>query len=145
MMIRSTLEAAPDLVLHACGIMGSFNILSFEKFLMDEDTYRMSRRLLKGINTDEKYLCHDLIKKVGPRGNFLQGRTPKMFREEFFIPKYFNKEDPNQWQENGNRSVLKDVQVAVQERLASYTPPDITKEQAALLDDYIPACYRERI
>lgn len=145
MMIRSTLEAAPDLVLHSCGIMGSFNILSFEKFLMDEETYRMNRRLLKGINTDEKYLCHDLIKKVGPRGNFLQGRTPKMFREEFFIPKYFNKEDPNQWQENGSRSVLKDVQVAVQERLASYTPPDITKEQAALLDDYIPACYQERI
>ncbi|MGV8906297.1 MAG: trimethylamine methyltransferase family protein [Acetobacterium sp.] len=145
MMIRSTLEAEPDLVLHACGIMGSFNILSFEKFLMDEDTYRMNRRLLKGINTEEKYLCHDLIAKVGPRGNYLHGRTPKMFREEFFVPKYFNKEDPNQWQENGSRSVLKDVQVAVNERLASYTPPDITKEQAALLNDYIPVCYRERI
>lgn len=145
MMIRSTLEAAPDLVLHACGIMGSFNILSFEKFLMDEDTYRMNRRLLKGIHTEEKYLCHDLIASVGPRGNYLHGRTPKMFREEFFVPKYFNKEDPNQWQENGSRSVLKNVQEAVKERLASYTPPDITKEQTALLDEYIPVCYRDRI
>lgn len=145
MMIRSTLEAAPDLVLHSCGILGSFNILSFEKFLMDEDTYRMNRRLLKGINTEEKYLCHDLIAKVGPRGNYLQGRTPKMFKEEFFVPKFFNKEDPNQWQENGSKPVLRDVQVAVKERLDSYTPPEITKEQAALLDDYIPACYRERI
>jgi trimethylamine--corrinoid protein Co-methyltransferase len=68
-----------------------------------------------------------------------------MFKEEFFVPKYFNKEDPNQWQENGSKPVLTDVQAAVKERLASYTPPDITKEQADLLNDYIPACYRERI
>lgn len=145
MMIRSTLEAAPDLVLHSCGIMGSFNILSFEKFLVDEDTYRMNRRLLSGIKTEESYLCHDLIAKIGPRGNFLQGRTPKMFKEEFFVPKFFNKEDPNQWQEHGSKPVLRDVQAAVKERLASYTPPDITSEQADLLNDYIPANYRERI
>ncbi|MGL4606590.1 MAG: trimethylamine methyltransferase family protein [Eubacteriaceae bacterium] len=145
MMIRSTLEAAPDLVLHSCGILGSFNILSFEKFLMDEDTYRMNRRLLKGINTEESYLCNDLIAKIGPRGNYLQGRTPKMFKEEFFVPKYFNKEDPNQWQENGSKPVLTDVQAAVQNRLASYTPPDITKEQIALLNPYIPECYRDHI
>jgi trimethylamine--corrinoid protein Co-methyltransferase len=125
--------------------MGSFNILSFEKFLMDEDTYRMNRRLLKGINTEESYLCHDLIAKIGPRGNFLQGRTPKMFKEEFFVPKYFNKEDPNQWQEKGSKPVLCDVQDAVKDRLSSYTPPDITKEQSTLLDEYIPVCYREKI
>ena len=125
--------------------MGSFNILSFEKFLVDEDTYRMNRRLLSGIKTEESYLCHDLIAKIGPRGNFLQGRTPKMFKEEFFVPKFFNKEDPNQWQEHGSKPVLRDVQAAVKERLASYTPPDITSEQADLLNDYIPANYRERI
>ena len=56
MMIRSTLEAAPDLVLHSCGIMGSFNILSFEKFLMDEDTYRMNRRLFKRNQHSRKLL-----------------------------------------------------------------------------------------
>ena len=68
-----------------------------------------------------------------------------MFKEEFFVPKYFNKEDPNQWQEKGSKPVLKDVQTAVTERLTSYTPPDITKEQVALLDPYIPACYRQSI
>jgi trimethylamine--corrinoid protein Co-methyltransferase len=142
MMIRSTLEAQPDLVLHACGIMGSFNIISFEKFLMDEESYRMNRRLIRGINTDESYFCHDLIKKIGPRGNFLQGRTPKMFKEEFFIPEYFNKQDPNQWQEAGSESIYDKMKKEVKKRLESYQAPDITKEQEKLLDSYIPADYR---
>ncbi|WKY45173.1 trimethylamine methyltransferase family protein [Eubacteriaceae bacterium ES2] len=145
MMIRSTLEAEPDLVLHACGIMGSFNIISFEKFLMDEETYRMNRRLIRGINTDQSYFCHDLIEKIGPRGNFLQGRTPKMFKEEFFIPEYLNKEDPNQWQEAGSVSVYEKMKNEVKKRLDSYQAPEITKEQAKLLDEYIPAAFRQKI
>lgn len=145
MMIRSTLEIKPDLVLHACGIMGSFNITSFEKFLMDEDVYRMHRRMQEGIHVDDETLSYKLIEKVGPRGNYLHGRTPKLFRQEFFAPKHFNKGDPGQWQQNGNPSVISTLKKAVDERLASYTPPEITAEQAAMLDPYIPAQYRERI
>lgn len=145
MMIRSTLDAGPDLVLHSCGILGSFNITSFEKFLMDEDVYRMNRRLLEGINVTEETLCFDNIKKVGPRGNYLQGRTPKMFRKEFFAPKYFNKEDPNQWQQNGNKPITENLKKAVQDRLDSYCPPEITKEQEEMLNAYIPERYRDHI
>ncbi|MEG0496069.1 MAG: trimethylamine methyltransferase family protein [Eubacterium sp.] len=145
MMIHATLDAGPDLILHACGIMGSFNIGSFEKFLFDEDLYRMHKRLLNGVNVTDKTICYDMIEKVGPRGNYLQGRTPKMFKQEFFSPKYFNKEDPNQWQTNGNKPIYADLKEAVQKRLASYTPPEITKEQIELLNPYIPEAYRDHI
>lgn len=112
---------------------------------MDEDVYRMNRRLLSGIEVTEDTLCFDTIKKVGPRGNYLQGRTPKMFRKEFFAPKYFNKEDPNQWQQNGNKPVVDTLTQAVNERLESYCPPEITKEQEDMLNPYIPEKYRDHI
>lgn len=145
MMINATLDCGADLVLHSCGILGSFNITSFEKYLMDEDVYRMNMRLLDGINVTEDTLCFDTIAKVGPRGNYLQGRTPRMFRKEFFMPKYFNKEDPNQWQAAGNKSIVETLKEEVKKRLDSYTPPEITKEQEDLLNQYIPEKYRDHI
>jgi trimethylamine--corrinoid protein Co-methyltransferase len=65
-----------------------------------------------------------------------------MFKEEFFIPEYFNKQDPNQWQEAGSESIYDKMKKEVKKRLESYQAPDITKEQEKLLDSYIPADYR---
>lgn len=143
MLIQGSVDAQPDVIFHACGTIGSFNVVSFEKFLMDEDTYRMTERLLRGIDCSPEKECFDMIAKVGPRGSFLHGRTPKMYREEFFSPLYFNKEDPNQWQSQGSKSVRAVTQDAVAERLKSYVAPEITKEQEKLLAQYIPSEIRD--
>lgn len=139
MLIQGSLDAQPDVIIHACGTIGSFNVVSFEKFLMDEDTCRMTERLLRGIDCSPEKECFDLIAKAGPRGSFLKGRTPKMFKEEFFSPLYFNKEDPNQWQSQGSKSVRTFTLDAVAERIKSYVAPEITKEQEKLLARYIPS------
>ncbi|MEG0377170.1 MAG: trimethylamine methyltransferase family protein, partial [Eubacterium sp.] len=70
MMCMTTLELRPDYILHGCGTIGSFNVMSFEKFFMDEEAYRMAARLLKGIDTSEEKACFELLQTVGPRGNF---------------------------------------------------------------------------
>ncbi|MEG0379929.1 MAG: trimethylamine methyltransferase family protein, partial [Eubacterium sp.] len=90
MLIQASLDANPDIIFHACGTIGSFNVVSFEKFLADEDIYRMTKRLLDGVDCSPEKECFDTIKKVGPRGAFLKGRTPAMFKKEFFVPLYFN-------------------------------------------------------
>ncbi|MEL7661058.1 trimethylamine methyltransferase family protein [Acetobacterium wieringae] len=145
MLIQGSVDARPDVIFHACGTIGSFNVVSFEKFLLDEDTYRMTERLLRGIDCSSEKECFEMIAKVGPRGSFLHGRTPKMYREEFFTPLYFNKEDPNQWQSQGSKSLRSVAQQAVAERINSYVAPDITKEQQQLLALYLPADYQNSI
>ena len=55
------------------------------KFMMDEEMLRYMRRLREGVLISEKKASIDLLKKIGPRGNFLQGRTPKDYREETYL------------------------------------------------------------
>lgn len=145
MLIYASLSANPDLLFHACGIMGSFNIISFEKFLADEELYLMCERILRGIDCSEEKGCFEMIKKTGPRGTFLKGRTPKMYREEFYLSQYFNKADPNQWKESGAISLRESIGSKVEERIKSYEKPDITKEQERLLSRYIPNEYQVKI
>ena len=87
----------------------------------------------------------DMIKKVGPRGTYLQGRTPKMFRDEFYMTKYLNKADPNDWQNHGAISLKEKMQEEVKKRLASFQPAGITSEQEDLLNQYIPERYRNHL
>lgn len=145
MLIQGSLDAEPDIIFHACGTIGSFNVVSFEKFLADEETFKIANRLLRGIDCSEDKECFDLIKKIGPRGNFLQGRTPKMYREEFFSPVYFNKEDPNQWQGQGSKSLRAAIKEVVEKRIDAYVQPIITKEQENLLRSYLPKAYQDKI
>ena len=145
LMIQTTEECNPDLVMHSCGTIGSFNVISFEKFLVDEEIWDYVRRLIKGVDTNEKKLCFKDLQKAGPRGTFVTGRTPKMYREEFVLPKYLNKDDPNQWQAQGGTPLRDTLEEAVRSRIDSYSPPEMTKEQNELLMPYLPEAYKERI
>ncbi|MEG0379056.1 MAG: trimethylamine methyltransferase family protein, partial [Eubacterium sp.] len=70
---------------HASGDLSNFNLLSFPKFMMDEEMLRYMKRLHDGVAISEKKANVELIKKVGPRGVYLKGRTPKDYREETYL------------------------------------------------------------
>lgn len=145
LMCMATLDIKPDYILHGCGTIGSFNVMSFDKFLMDEEAYRMAARFLRGIDTAEEKSCFNLLSEVGPRGNFLHGRTPKMFKEEFFAPRLLNKEDPNQWQNSGSKPLTDALMEERIKRITAYKPPELSAEQERLVNQYIPNQYRETL
>lgn len=144
-MIQSTMEAGTDLIFHATGMMGSMNLFSYEKFILDEEAVAFARRMVKGIDDSEEKLCMDLIKEVGPRGTYIRGRTPKMYRDEFYMCKYLNKEDINEWQNKGSVSVVDKAKAEVKKRIEAYCAPEITEEQQKILAPYLPPQYIDSI
>lgn len=145
MMAEATVEAKPDMILHSTGCLGTYNIVSFEKMLMDEEIFAYAERIHRGIDVTEKKICFKDIEKTGPRGNFLSGRTPKMYREEFYLTQYLNKADANDWQNKGRVGLKENTGQKVQERIEAYQAPEITKEQEELLKPYLPEAYRDQI
>lgn len=145
MMAEATVEAKPDMILHSTGCLGTYNIVSFEKMLMDEEIFAYAERIHRGIDVTEKKICFKDIEKTGPRGNFLSGRTPKMYREEFYLTQYLNKADANDWQNKGRVGLKENAGQKVQERIEAYQVPEITKEQEELLKPYLPEAYRDQI
>lgn len=145
MTTYATLDTDASYIMHLAGTLGAYNVVSLEKFILDEEIVGMVSRLLKGIRVDDETLRFDEIKKVGPRGAFFYGRTPKIYREEVYLSKLFNKEDASTWQNAGAKSIAASACEEVEKRIASYKEPELTKEQLDIVSEYLPPMYKEHI
>jgi trimethylamine--corrinoid protein Co-methyltransferase len=92
-----------NFVLHSAGILESYNCMSYEKFIIDDEICGMVKRIQRGIEVNPDTLALDVIKEVGPGGHFLdKDHTFKHFRTEFYQPRLSNRDDFVTWQANGS-------------------------------------------
>ncbi|AOY75310.1 trimethylamine methyltransferase family protein [Clostridium formicaceticum] len=132
-----------DFILNAAGSYGGYNLGSLEKFVLDEENIAYLRRLNEGLNITEKKLNFDLIKKTGPRGNYLSGRTPQDYRQEHYLSKVYVREGGSPIdiiEKNGD--LVARARKIINERLESYQLPDVTTTQKKILNKYLPEGYK---
>lgn len=141
MNILSAYICRVDLMQHACGLLDSMNSIGYEKFILDEEMHLSIQRLLRGYEVNEETVCLDLIREKGPLGQYF-GRTTKLCREDFFLPKYSIRESHNKWLEAGSPSGESLAAAAWKKRLEEYQTPDLTKDQNKILDEIVPQKYR---
>lgn len=126
-----------NLVYFAAGMLSGFNVTSMEKYVVDEQLIKLVRRLHKGVDIDKTKDYTAEIKKVGPRGTFLYGRTPKEYRKEHFMPDIFIKTDYKAWESEGSVSVKDKASEVVKARLEGYKAPDVSAEQMKVIEKYL--------
>ena len=95
-------------------------------------------RLLKGIDVTEDTLAVDIIKEVGPAGNFLtHPSTLKYFKSENWIPHLMRRINVKTWEDIGKREILDFAQEKVDEILSekpvSYISDSAKEEISALI------------
>jgi trimethylamine--corrinoid protein Co-methyltransferase len=80
--------AGGNYIHHAAGMLESMLAVSHEQFVIDNDINGMVLRALSGIEVNDDTLALDVIKTIGPGGNYLtQRHTLKYARsDEFYIP-----------------------------------------------------------
>jgi trimethylamine--corrinoid protein Co-methyltransferase len=70
---------------HAAGMLESSMTVSFEHFVMNDEIIGRALRVLKGIEVDPEHLAQEVIREVGPGGNFMTSpHTIAHLRTEFF-------------------------------------------------------------
>jgi trimethylamine--corrinoid protein Co-methyltransferase len=70
---------------HAAGMLESSMTVSFEHFVMNDEIIGRALRILKGIEVDPEHLALEVIREVGPGGNFMTSpHTLAHLRTEFF-------------------------------------------------------------
>jgi trimethylamine--corrinoid protein Co-methyltransferase len=133
-------RAGANWIQHACGIVGSFNALSFEKWLADEELLAVARRIIRPPVVNDETLGVEAAIEVGPGGQFLtRPETLKYCRTELMAPELLNRHNYEQWQAEGARSLQQAAHDALRERLASYEKPDIDPAIEKDLQKYIAA------
>jgi trimethylamine--corrinoid protein Co-methyltransferase len=128
-----------NFVLHSAGILESFNCMSYEKFMMDDEICGMVKRIHRGIEVNSDTLALDVIKAVGPGGHFLdKDHTYDHFRTEFYQPRLSNRDDFVTWRANGSPQSMETAHKKVKEILETYEAPelpaDVDKDLQAFIE-----------
>jgi trimethylamine--corrinoid protein Co-methyltransferase len=72
--------------IYSVGLLGSAQILSLEKMVLDNHLIRQVEAMLTPIKVDDAHLQVDLIKKVGIGGEFLTQRETLQYTRKEYIP-----------------------------------------------------------
>jgi trimethylamine--corrinoid protein Co-methyltransferase len=94
-MAVSTLS---DMLLGA-GLMHGSRILSYEMLLMDAEIWSLMENMFKGIVVNEDTLALDVIRSVGPGGNFLGQRHTRKHMRKRWLPDLMDRRPYNIWEE----------------------------------------------
>ena len=70
-MMSTAVRNGANSIAYACGQLGSYISMSFEKWLIDEEVCRMLRRILAAMDITVESIDVDTIKNVGSDGNYL--------------------------------------------------------------------------
>ncbi|MEE9229430.1 MAG: trimethylamine methyltransferase family protein [Acidobacteriota bacterium] len=126
MALVTAVRSGIHFVLHACGMLGSYVSISFEKFLLDEELCGMVRKLVEPMEITDETIGLSTIQKVGIDGHYMgEPETLKRCRTEFFLPRLGNRQNYEVWADAGRLRVDQRATAALEERLAQYEKPDI--------------------
>ncbi|MGI6686146.1 MAG: trimethylamine methyltransferase family protein [Bacillota bacterium] len=101
MNITAALLAGADLF-NMGGLLGGLMAFDFAKAVMDNEMAMMLKQIKRGIKFSEDDLCLNLIKEIGPGGNYMDCmHTLEHMREVAFFPKVAGREMRSLWLTTG--------------------------------------------
>lgn len=92
-MAVSTLS---DMLLGA-GLLHGSRILSFEQLLLDCEIWSLMENMFHGIVVDQDTLALDVIREVGPGGNYLAQRHTRKHMRERWMPSFIDRRPYEVW------------------------------------------------
>jgi len=115
-------------VISGTGHLGAAAGGSFEKLVIDNEIIGAIKRILKGIEINDKTLALDIIDAVGPGGHYLaQKHSREYLRQELWFPKISYKSNVEEWKKN-KADLWKRAKKEVLEILRTHQPEPLEKE-----------------
>jgi trimethylamine--corrinoid protein Co-methyltransferase len=125
-----------NLVVHAAGILDRFSAMSYEKFILDLEGISMAETFYGSITAEnEDDLAFELIKNIGPGGNYLVAADTFMKARSLSWQSVFNpKAVPGGSMDECLRESFLTRQTVI---LATYQIPEIDDEIMSKMDAYM--------
>jgi trimethylamine---corrinoid protein Co-methyltransferase len=109
-----------------------------ELTVIDNEIISMAERIVRGIEVSPETLALDLIRKVGPDGNYIAERhTHSHFRKEHFIPRLAERNKRDSWEKDGRPDMRLAARQEAKKILAAHKPRGIDERLSAELDRYV--------
>jgi trimethylamine---corrinoid protein Co-methyltransferase len=110
-------------LIHDVGYMDMGMCCSCDMLVLGDELIGWVRRFLRGIPLDDAAIGLDVIRRVGPGGNYLmQKQTLNLFRDEYWRPALFSREGRAAWVKKGSVDLRARVHAKVIDLLDHHTP-----------------------
>lgn len=107
----------------------------YEQCVIDNEILGATFRILQGMEVNSETLAVDVIREVGPGGNFLtHEHTFKNFRKVEWFPKLTNREKWSGWEAGGKLSIRERARDEAKKILKEYHPSILPSQLALELD-----------
>lgn len=112
--------------------------MSYEQLLMDQEFVRMVRRVLQGIAVNKDTIALDVIKAVGPAGNYLsQKHTRTYMRQELSTTELINRRMHDNWVNAGSKDMAAVAREKAIKILETYKPTPLPDDVRKKLRDIV--------
>jgi trimethylamine--corrinoid protein Co-methyltransferase len=85
------------------GLLNGSRIWSYEQLLLDCEIYAIVRETLKGVVVDDETLAPDVIRSVGPGGDYLAETHTRKHMRELWQPRLLDRRPHGTWLAGGDR------------------------------------------
>jgi len=137
LMMSTAVRNGANFILHACGQLGSYISMSFEKWILDEEVCRTLRRVLKAMDINVESIDVDTIKSMGSDGNYLTHPTTFKHCRSLYQPYLFTRDDYQTWATRGARRVADQTRSILEKRLEGYEKPPIDPGLEQELEEFV--------
>ncbi len=84
------------------GLLNGSTIWSFEQMIMDCEIFSLICKMMEGIEVNEETLALDVIREVGPGGNFLTHEHTLKNMRKLWLPTLMDRRPYAEWEEKGD-------------------------------------------
>lgn len=117
---------------------------SFEQLVIDNEIAGYIKRMLQGFEVTQDTIAFNVIREVGPGGNFLSHpHTAENYRKEFWISGLMERLPWDRWDKLEIRGLEARARERAQKILASHHPQPLSQEQVREIDQVVEAAKRD--
>jgi len=105
--------------------------MSYDELIMDCEFIRMIRKVAGGLEVNEETLAVDVIKAVGPVGNYLSQKHTLKHVRELSRARLINRKPRESWEIDGAKSLAEVAHEKALQHFAEHEAPELDPEIAA--------------
>ncbi len=96
-------------ILNGAGTLNGSKIFSLQQLIMDAEIYSMIAKVAEGIEVNDETLAVDVIKKIGPGGNYLSDKHTRRHMKEIWRPTVYDRKPYGAWLESGKKGAFEEA------------------------------------
>jgi trimethylamine--corrinoid protein Co-methyltransferase len=116
-------------VLMGWGMVENALTCSFDATVIDIEIISTVARIIRGVDVSDETLAVDVIKEIGPGGNFLRHKHTRDFlTKEHFIPEFSDRFKRETWEKKGRKDAMKLAHEKAMQILKTHCPKPLEKD-----------------